>query len=237
MTSQSASTALARDKAPNDTVFTVGSAASPAGDDKVPEIIYKVMEKATASLNEMDAAEALTSREFRVHDPDYVLVCQSLDPASGEPEFPVLACGMGPYVNTPYAFALYWREGDSWRGQLYPQAPPEAAKLRRDYFGALGENCPIGCGAVFKALRLKERKLLVAVDLSGAGTRPNQEAHLLELAGDTWRVLWVPMPGEYRFSGNPRVVLPEEGIDGFEVHYADGTKTMWMRQETTFVPK
>jgi hypothetical protein len=243
-TVQTEQLAPGRDEVSTDTFFIVGSAAAPTGGDKVPDHIYKVLEKATASLNEMEVAEALTTTAIQLQDPDYVLVCHSAAPPSGESGFPILACGMGPFVNTPYAFALFWRDGVSWRSQLYPQAPADTAIRRREYFSALGANCPIGCGATFKVLRQQGTKLLVVVDLSGVKARPNQEVHLLEWTGTEWKILWVPIPDSYRLNtdprvatNNPRVILPKEGIDKFEVHYNDGTKTAWIRHDTAFVPQ
>lgn len=171
--------------------------------------------------------------ELWSREPSYYFRCAT----AGKGNVPhILACRFGLAPNLVNGHALLWRAGDEFRAQLYPQAPAELAAARLTYFRGLGENCPIGCGSGFTALRAEENLLLAQINLSAAGTQVNEEIQLLKHEEATgWKVVWAPDPAVFKYEGNPRVTLPEVGLDSFSVFYADGSSAAWKREGERFV--
>lgn len=207
-----------------------------------------ILEKARSAIQALDLSRSEAGyREFRITDPNLIFTCE-YSPGRGGDEVPLLACKFGEFYNEVKGHALFWHDGGDWRAQLYPQAPEALAAERYRLFGALGSNCPVGCGSEFRAVRQAGTDALVVVDLSGVGTRADEEVHLLRREGDTWRLLWAPLPRDFgfRFRGSarryPAVSLPEQGIDQFDVHYydprnwADPTVVTWVREGDAYVP-
>lgn len=198
-----------------------------------------ILEKAKDVIRTLDLPTAESQMEFRIANPDLVFVCR-YSPAGGEGEVPLLACRFAEFVNAMMGHALFWHDGADWQAQLYPQAEAALAEERYRVFGSYGHNCPVGCGADFKALRQDGADALAVVDLSGVGTRSNMEVHLLRREGREWRLLWVPRPQDFRFTytgyrKNPMVSLGAEGIDQFTVTYTDGVVETWTRRGTAYV--
>lgn len=216
----------------------VPSAAMPGVlPESAPGTVDNVLTQAKAVLTALDLSDSEPGyKEFRIESPQMVFTCQ-YSPGDTTEEEPLLACKFGEFYNTVSGHALFWRDGTEWRAQLYPQAPSDAAQLRYSYFRALGENCPIGCGTEFRSLHQSGEELLAVVDLSAVSTNYNQEVHLLKREGQQWRMLWVPTPKAFRFSGHPKVTLPLDSVEQFVVSYEDGSSQTWVRQGTEFIQR
>lgn len=217
----------------------VASAAAPG---VAPESVLKdaeaILQQAKIAVKALDLSESADGyKEFRISAPNLVFTCRYSSPGAARDEAPLLACKFGEAVNTVTGHALFWRDGTEWHAQLYPQALADVAQQRHDYFEGLGENCPVGCGAEFRMIRQSGDELLAVVDLSGVSTNTHQEVHLLKRDGQQWRILWVPAPQAFRFSGHSKVTLAAQGIGQFTVSYDDGSSQTWVRHGAEFVPK
>lgn len=130
---------------------------------------------------------------------------------------PVLLCQFGPSGAESVALGIYWQEDGFWLAQLYPQAPETIAGERRAFFAPQG--CTVGCHGAVRRARVARGpdglEFLVVADL-GTPVAPMEEVHLLEEAGDEWRVSWVPSPGDWNW-GHAQVTLLQHGLDAFDV--------------------
>lgn len=225
----------------------VGPAASAAAPGIPPGTVLpdadRILDQAVTAIKTLDLSGAESGyQELRITDPELVFTCQ-YSPGGGGQEVPLLACKFGEFVNTMTGHALFWHDGTEWQAQLYPQVEPAVAEERYQTFSAMGENCPVGCGGEFRALRQSGTDLLAVVDLSGGSSRSNEEVHLLRRDGQYWRLLWSPVPEAFRFSTSPvrthfpRITLPETGVDQFTVSYDDDVVETWVRRGDEYVPQ
>jgi hypothetical protein len=148
--------------------------------------------------------------------------------AAASGSLPVLACHFGPNAAQPVAQALFWPDRAAWQAQLYPQAPTALATERRT--GLSGRGCQIGCysGLVQarQALGSEGRELLVVADLGLTSGQRAQEAHLLRLTDDGWKVVWAPAPGNWNY-GHAQVELSSRGLNQFAVR-----SSSWLREDS-----
>lgn len=195
----------------------VASAAQPgvaaAGDLPYAHRGLEAMRNALRDLEPDEALARVPAEGLHLENAKVNAACVAAPGA-----LPVLVCHFGPLAAQPVAQGIFWHDDGGWHAQLYPQAPRPLTAERLAWFEQHG--CRLGCRSGVSRVRQGGSglgpELLVVMNLGLLGPQRAEEAQLLRLVDDEWRVAWVPGEGDWYY-GHAEVRLPARGFATFQV--------------------